>query len=89
MSARRMHRMTDMTGGCRGNSDFIYNVVCASSGVWPVVPFGAGPTACGVVRQAVWRYTSMAGDALLQVGATVTEWTRTDDTALEVGVLDD
>jgi len=25
----------------------------------------------------------MAGDALLQVGATVTEWTRTDDTAVE------
>ena len=25
----------------------------------------------------------MAGDALLQVGATVTEWTRTDYTAVE------
>ena len=24
----------------------------------------------------------MAGDALLQVGATVTEWSRTDDTAI-------
>ena len=24
----------------------------------------------------------MAGDALLQVGAAVTEWTRTDDTAI-------
>jgi len=32
--------------------------------------------------KAVWRQTSMAGDALLQVGAAVTEWTRTDDTAI-------
>jgi len=44
-----------LTGGCRRNSDFIDDVVCAASGLWSVVPFGAGPAASRVVRKAVWR----------------------------------